>query len=188
MSWTGNKGSSRLMMLAMIICRCEWSKINRLGAKLEWQKARNGNDQTGGNIQELYKTFTEVKQQDEVREKNAAAHSPLCVSGQIRKCTRWLCRDLGTLLTWNTKLKHWIVYPYFIIVLTIGQELQIITNDLQCSKTGHLNRICQEEKRLKLCLWYRPHSIILLKFPCRCKWMTYLRCTIQCIIKNLSVY
>lgn len=47
------------MMLAMIICRCEWSEINHLGVKLEWQEVRNGNDQTGGSVHELRKTFTE---------------------------------------------------------------------------------------------------------------------------------
>lgn len=49
MSWTGNRRSSRLMMLAVIICRCEWSQINHLGVRFELHWVKNGNDQTCGN-------------------------------------------------------------------------------------------------------------------------------------------
>lgn len=62
MSWTGNRGSTRLMMLVVIICRCEWSEINHWGVRLEWHEVRKGNDQIGGNADELYETFTEVDQ------------------------------------------------------------------------------------------------------------------------------
>lgn len=38
----GAGGSTGLMILAVIICRCEWSAINHLGAKLEWREVKNG--------------------------------------------------------------------------------------------------------------------------------------------------
>jgi len=75
MSSTGNRGSTRLMILAVIICRCEWSEINHLGARSKWQEVRNGDDQTGGSVHELHTIFTEVEHQDEVRQKNAGMHS-----------------------------------------------------------------------------------------------------------------
>lgn len=127
MSWTGNRGSTRLMMLAVIICRCEWSEINHWGARLEWQEVRNGNDQTGGNSHELYQTFSEVDQQDEVRENNAAVHAPLCVSGQMLKrdcrtaCALQLCWDLCS-LWWP---KYWIVYLYCALD-SIGEEINSV--------------------------------------------------------------
>ncbi len=52
----------------------------------------------GGNTHELYKTFTEVHQQDEVRENNAAGHASLCVLDKMLKNCRiftlQLCRDM----------------------------------------------------------------------------------------------
>lgn len=42
------------MMLAAIICRCEWSEINHLGVRFELHGVKNGNDQTGGNADELF--------------------------------------------------------------------------------------------------------------------------------------
>lgn len=54
------------------------------------------------------KTFTEVSQQDKVRQNNSSVHAPLRVSGQIlkncRTCTLKLCSDLRPLLIVKTKL------------------------------------------------------------------------------------
>lgn len=68
---------------------------------------RNGDDQTVGNTDELYKIFTEVNQQEELRENNGAVHGPLCVSGQMLKD----CRTSTLKLCWDQR--HRIHFSVF---------------------------------------------------------------------------
>lgn len=93
MSWTGNRRSSRLMMLAVIICRCEWSQINHLGVRFELHWVKNGNDQTcgNGNRWALLK-----KKKKKKGENNNAVHAPWCVRS---KSENMLVRGLRPLLT-----------------------------------------------------------------------------------------
>lgn len=75
--------------------------------RLERHEVRNGDDQTVGNTDELYKIFTEVNQQDELRGNNGAVHGPLCVTGQILKD----CRTCILKLCWDQW--HWIHFSVF---------------------------------------------------------------------------
>lgn len=91
----------------MIICRCEWSQINHLGAKFYWQEVRQRNDHTAGNIHELHIIFTVVEQQDKVRKNNAAVRAPWRLCQNLRKVrAHKLRRDL---LIVDTKLFHLII-------------------------------------------------------------------------------
>lgn len=127
MSWTGNRGSTRLMMLAMIICRCEWSEINHLGAKLEWQDMRNGSDQTG-NVHELYTTFTNMKQQHEARVNIAALHFAQCFPG----CSL-IFMHLGLSLSlWNkTDNMSWDLSEIMSSILQISSSMLGVFNPIK---------------------------------------------------------
>lgn len=92
MSWTGNRRSTRLMMLAAIISRCEWSEINHLGLRLELQGVKNGNDQTDRNADELF--FKKGG------ENNSAVHAQLCVRLNSENMLVRGAWDLCSLRSW----------------------------------------------------------------------------------------
>lgn len=86
------------MMLAAIICRCERSEINHLGVRLELHGVKNGNDQTGGNADELLKKRKKKKKKCG---KIIALSMLECVSGRMK--TSWLggLRPLLSVMLFN---------------------------------------------------------------------------------------